>query len=327
MTSRRVVVTGAGGFIGSHLVERLVAQGFSVTAMGHYSGSGENGWLNSLDAEVRDQITVISGDITDVEFVRRSTENMDIVFNLAALIAIPYSYLASRSYVNTNVIGALNVCEAIRSHQNRLVHISTSEVYGTPKEVPISETHPINPQSPYAASKAAADHICKSYYSSFEIDMTIVRPFNTFGPRQSQRAVIPTILNQLASGASKIFLGSTSPKRDFTYVEDTVRAIELAGTSTSIKGEIIQLGTGETVSIGDLVKLCERVTGREIEIELQGDRVRPSMSEVEILLSDPSYAFTSLGWKAEKSLEEGLIATYDWIKRQNKAINSSLYSI
>lgn len=328
MKSKTALVTGAGGFIGSHLVENLVSDGFKVKAFVHYNSKGGAGWLDELPREIQESFEIISGDLTDTEFVNNSAKSTDVIFHLGALIAIPYSYLAPRSYVNTNVSGTLNVCEAARKHDARVLHMSTSEVYGTPETTPITEEHALKPQSPYAASKVAADQIALSFFRSFGTRVTVVRPFNTYGPRQSQRAIIPTLLSQVLAGQKVVKVGSLSPKRDFTYAEDTARGLIAAESTDEIDGETIQLGTGQTISIGDLITLIGKVTGKDFEINQETNRVRPEKSEVEILLSDPSKALKLLGWAPQISLESGLQKTVKWMEENlHKLNNPSKYSI
>ncbi len=314
VSGQRVFVTGADGFIGSHLVERLVREGAEVRALCLYTSQGTHGWLDESDHEVRDAVDLRLGDVRDAELMRNLAHGCDLVLHLAALIAIPYSYLAPRSFVETNVTGALNLLEAVRASGARMINTSTSEVYGTPETVPISETHPLRAQSPYAASKIAADKLCESYAASFGADVATLRPFNTYGPRQSMRAVIPTVLTQLLAGVREIRLGNLTPRRDFTFVSDTVDGFVRAATVGLARGEVVQLGTGVTVSVGDVVELCRQVTGREdAEVIVADERVRPEGSEVEVLLSDPEIARGRLGWTPTVDLEEGLRATTAWI--------------
>lgn len=319
--SSRVLVTGAGGFIGSHVVDLLLAQGLQITALCKYSSNGNFGWLDSDRYTRTPNLERVLGDITDSEFVRKIASDKDVVINLAALIGIPYSYVASRSYVNVNLGGTLNILEALKDSDTRLVQISTSEVYGTPKSVPIKLSHQINPQSPYAATKSAADQLCSSYAKSFGTKVLIVRPFNTFGPRQSRRAVIPTILSQIVLGTKQIQLGSISPKRDFTYVEDTARAIVAACTKGIPDGRVIQLGTGRSVSIEELLNICRVTFDFEFDVITQNDRIRPEQSEVDILESDPISAMEDLGWTSTVPLEEGLKRTFEWLQVQNLSLD------
>jgi NAD dependent epimerase/dehydratase len=319
LKGKTVLVTGSDGFIGSNVVERLVADGARVKAFCLYNSNGSTGWLDESDtfkAAVRDgQAEVVLGDIRDPEHVSASVEGVDVVLHLAALIAIPFSYVAPRSYVETNIIGTLNVLEAVRRHGTpRMVNTSTSEVYGTPEEVPITEHHPLRGQSPYSATKIGADKMCESYALSFETPVMTLRPFNTFGPRQSTRAVIPTVLAQMLTGAEQIRLGDITPKRDFTFVTDTADGFVRAALSDVAPGTTIQLGTGRTVSVGEVVELCKKVTGSSAEIVTESERIRPEGSEVQVLLSDPSNANAVLGWAPTVSLEEGLAATAEWLR-------------
>ncbi len=318
-----MLVTGGGGFIGSHLVESLVHAGASVTALAHYNGSGSTGWISKLPTKIQNELNPVMGDVTDSEFVADQISQQEIVFNLAALIAIPFSFKSPRLYFNTNVLGTMNVLEGAKKSGSRVIHMSTSEVYGTPENVPILETHAIKPQSPYAASKAAADNLCYSYSQSFDLDVTIIRPFNTYGPRQSTRAIIPTILSQLLAGHEFINVGSLEPVRDFTFVSDTVKALRLAGLQMGISGETIHLGTGESVSIGELLNYCKEIFNRSFEIQVQDQRKRPSRSEVMILHSDPAKAKNLLNWESEVSLKEGLITTSEWMKTQGSYLEKS----
>ena len=319
LTGQTVLVTGSDGFIGSHLVERLIAEGAHVRAFCFYNSFGSTGWLDQSDifkqSVKNGHSEVILGDIRDPEFVMDAVGGAEAVFHLAALIAIPFSYLAPRSYVETNIIGTLNVLEAVRRHGTaRMINTSTSEVYGTPEEVPITETHALRGQSPYSATKIGADKMCESYALSFQTPVTILRPFNTFGPRQSSRAVIPTVLSQMLAGGKQIRLGAVSPKRDFTFVTDTCDGFVKAATVDLAPGETVQLGTGRTVSIGELVEMCKHVTGSHAEIVTDEQRLRPDGSEVEVLLSDPTRAGELLGWKPTVSLEDGLRETANWLR-------------
>jgi UDP-glucose 4-epimerase len=316
-----LLITGAGGFIGSHLVEDLVNEGFKVRALVRYQSTGSIGWLNSIPIGLRNEIEIVHGDIRDTEFVTNICKGIDKIVNLAALIAIPYSYSASRSYVETNVIGTLNILEASKIHNCQLVQISTSEVYGTPSILPITEQNELRPQSPYAATKVGADKLVESYVASFGLEATILRPFNTFGPRQSMRGVISNILLQIAAGFPTLSIGNLLPRRDFTFVSDTVVGIRKAIQYSPKIGETIQLGTGVSVSIGELIEVCKSITGSSILIEDSAERHRPPRSEVEVLLSNPSKAKLILDWSPTVSLEEGLSETYDWILQ-----NLNLYS-
>ncbi|WP_425956289.1 SDR family NAD(P)-dependent oxidoreductase [Xylanimonas sp. McL0601] len=324
IAGKTVLVTGSDGFIGSHVVERLVADGADVRAMCMYNSNGSAGWLD--ESPVRGDVDVQLGDIRDAEHVRRLVKGADVVLHLAALIAIPYSYVAPRSYVDTNITGTLNVLEAVRAEGTpRMVHTSTSEVYGTPESVPITVSHPLRGQSPYSASKIGADKMCESYALSFGTPVTVLRPFNTFGPRQSMRAVIPTILNQLLAGATEVHLGALSPKRDFTFVADTADGFVRAATTDLAPGTVVQLGTGRTVSIAETFDLCLEATGANATVTTDEDRFRPAGSEVEILLSDPTQAAEVLGWTPQTSLEDGLRATAEWLRGRVDTTKSGVY--
>lgn len=328
LAGRSVLVTGADGFIGSHLTEALVAAGAKVRAFCVYNSNGSLGWLDETDRETRAVLDVRLGDIRDARFVASACEDVEVVFHLAALIAIPYSYTAPESFVDTNIRGTLNVLEAVRRAQCvRMINTSTSEVYGTPDEVPIRETHPLKGQSPYSATKIGADKLCEAYHLSFETPVTILRPFNTYGPRQSARAVIPTILSQLLSGRRSLRLGSLDPKRDLTYVADTVAGFIAAATAKGIEGMTIQLGTGRTESVGDIVQMAGRVCGVDVEVETDKQRIRPKGSEVMVLLSDPSLAAEKLGWRATTTLEQGLAQTAEWIRGHLDSYRPDLYAV
>jgi NAD dependent epimerase/dehydratase len=311
----RVLVTGADGFIGSHLAERLVREGAKVRAFCLYNSQGSLGWLDQASPEVREAIDVRLGDIRDGRFVQTACEDIDVVFHLAALIAIPYSYLAPESFYETNVRGTLNVLEAgRRTGVRRIVQTSTSEVYGTPTVLPIRESHPLCAQSPYAASKVAADQMALSYHLSFATPVVVLRPFNTFGPRQSTRAVTATILSQLLSGQKQVKLGRLDTRRDLTFVSDVVQGFLLAGMTANVEGHVIHLGTGRSVSIGDLFALSCRLVGVDAEVESDSRRMRPGPSEVMVLQSDPSLAASELGWQPDVKLEEGIQKTIDWMR-------------
>lgn len=312
---KAVLVTGADGFIGSHLVERLVADGARVRAFCLYNSQGSWGWLDHATEQTRSAIDVRLGDIRDARFVEDACRDVEVVFHLAALIAIPYSYAAPQSFIDTNVTGTLHVLEgARRAGVKRVVHTSTSEVYGTPKDLPIRETHPLNAQSPYAATKVAADQLAISYQRSFGVPVTVLRPFNTYGPRQSTRAVLPTILRQLLEGRTSIELGRLDTRRDLTFVSDTVSGFVRAALAEGIVGETIQLGTGRAVSIGELFEASCRALGVKASAVVDPKRLRPDASEVEVLESDPALALQLLDWRPEVTLEEGLRRTADWMK-------------
>ncbi|WP_222851110.1 SDR family NAD(P)-dependent oxidoreductase [Phytoactinopolyspora mesophila] len=308
-------MTGADGFIGSHLVDRLLDEAARVRAFCVYNSNGSYGWLDEFEPERLFDVDLQLGDIRDPRSVRRAVRDVDVVFHLAALVAIPYSYQAPESFVDTNITGTLNVLEAVReAGAVRVVHTSTSEVYGTPESVPITEGHPIQAQSPYSASKIAADQLCQAYARSFRIDVVTLRPFNTYGPRQSARAVIPAILGQLLAGAEEVRLGSLWPRRDLTFVTDTVDGFVRMATSDLAPGSLIQLGTGHAVSIGELFDLCCEVTARRARVVTDRERLRPAESEVQVLLSEPSQAKEELGWQASCSLRDGLAETARWLE-------------
>lgn len=306
--TKQVLVTGAGGFIGSHLLEELVRRGDTVRAFIHYNALGTQGWLDSLAPDFRDEFEVVAGDIRDADRVSEAVRGCDVVYHLAALIAIPYSYHAPASYVATNVMGTLHVMQAARQHGvERLVHTSTSEVYGTAQFIPISETHPLQAQSPYAATKIGADQLALSFQAAFGVPVTVLRPFNTYGPRQSARAVIPTIISQLAQGARSIQLGALHPTRDFNYVRDTVRGFLAAAAAEAAAGEVVNVGSGYEIAIGDLAHLIAEIMQTEIEIETEAERLRPDDSEVERLVADSTKAHALLGWTPAYAGREGLI--------------------
>jgi dTDP-glucose 4,6-dehydratase len=319
------LVTGGGGFIGSHLCEQLVELGADVRAMVHYNALGTWGWLDT--SPLRDQIEVMAGDIADRDSVRRAAEGRQIIFHLAALIAIPYSYHAPLSYVRTNIEGTLNVLQAARElYIELVVHTSTSEVYGTALTVPIDENHPLQGQSPYSASKIGADKIAESFHLSFDVPVITVRPFNTFGPRQSARAVIPAIITQCLTGET-VRLGNLHPTRDLNYVGNTVDGFIKAAAATAGIGQTVNLGSGREISIGDLAQLIAELTGQNIAIESDAQRLRPEGSEVDRLLADATRARELLGWQAEISLEDGLQKTIDWIQVNMDRYRPGVYSL
>jgi NAD dependent epimerase/dehydratase len=307
-----VAVTGAEGFIGSHLVEALVAAGHRVRAMAQYNSFSSYGWLETLPDDVMDSVEVVLGDVRDPGSVDRLLAGTEAVYHLAALIAIPYSYQAPHSYVDTNVTGTLNVLETVRRLDiPRLVHTSTSETYGTAQTVPITEDHPINTQSPYAASKAGGDRLADSYHASFGTQVVTLRPFNTFGPRQSMRAVIPTVIGQVAAGERTITLGDLRPTRDFTFAKDTAQAFLAVGTAPAeaVVGHTFNAGTGGEISVGDLVTLIGKLMAADLEVREDPQRIRPAGSEVMRLVCDASRLRAATGWAPAHSLEEGLEAT------------------
>ncbi len=310
---KRVLVTGAGGFIGSHLTERLVALGAQTRALVHYRSDGAWGWLEH--SEHKGEIEVIAGDITDRDSMVRAIRDREVVFHLAALIAIPYSYHAPASYVRTNVEGALNVLQAAReAGVERLVHTSTSEVYGTARYVPIDEGHPLQGQSPYSASKIAGDKLAEAFHLSFQLPVATIRPFNTYGPRQSARAVIPTIITQ-ALIEPEVHLGSLDPTRDFTYVADTVEGFLSVAGSPEAVGQVTNIGSGSEISIGRLASQILGLVGKkDLPIVCDEERLRPGPSEVERLWADTGRANQTLGWHPQNTLEEGLVQTIEWVR-------------
>ncbi len=322
---KRVLVTGAGGFIGSHLAERLVELGATTRALVHYNALGSWGWLDQ--SPLRGDMAVVAGDICDRDSVRSAMDGVDVVFHLAALIAIPYSYRAPASYVRTNIEGTLNVLQAARDlGTERVIHTSTSEVYGTARYAPIDEAHPLQGQSPYAASKIGADKMAESFRLSFAVPVVTVRPFNTFGPRQSARAVLPTIMSQCLAGDT-VRLGNLSPMRDLNFVSNTVDGFVSAAAVPDAVGRTINLGSGREISIGDLAALTAKIVGRPITIESDEARLRPEGSEVERLLADFTLARTVLGWEPLVSLEVGLQRTLEWMKTNGQTYRTGVYTV
>jgi NAD dependent epimerase/dehydratase len=323
---KSVLITGAGGFIGSHLTEHLVDLGANVKAFVRYNSRNDWGLLELLLKEKLDKIEVIMGDLKDADAVRNAAEDVDIIFHLGSLIALPYSYIHPRETIETNIFGALNVLTATKENSiEKLVHTSTSEVYGTAKYVPIDENHPLQGQSPYSASKIGADKIAESFYLSFELPVAIIRPFNTYGPRQSARAVIPTIITQ-ALTKEKIFLGSQHPTRDYTYVKDVVEGFIKVAESPKSIGEVINIGSNFEISIGDLANKIISLAGKNAEIIADPTRVRPQDSEVERLWCDNTKAKRLLGWKPTTPLDEGLKKTIEWISEHIHLYKSGLYN-
>ncbi|MBU2628353.1 MAG: NAD-dependent 4,6-dehydratase LegB [Proteobacteria bacterium] len=332
--NKRILVTGADGFIGSHLAEALVRQNYSVKAFVLYNSFNSWGWLDHADKSVTGNMEIISGDVRDPFCVTEAMKDCDIVLHLAALIAIPYSYHAPASYVDTNITGTLNIlCAARQWEVQKVIHTSTSEVYGSALFVPITEDHPLQGQSPYSATKIGADQLALSFYRSFHTPVTVVRPFNTYGPRQSARAVIPTVITQILSGRKKLKLGALDPTRDFSYIEDTVNGFIAAATSKKGNGEVINLGTGFDISIKDTVDIILRLMSSNMEIETEPQRIRPEKSEVNRLCSDNTKAKDLLDWKpkfsGKKGLEKGLEKTIEWFsKKENLAgYKTDIYNI
>ncbi|MBT8568331.1 SDR family NAD(P)-dependent oxidoreductase [Polynucleobacter paneuropaeus] len=308
---KKVLVTGADGFIGSHLVEALVIEGYQVKALSQYNSFNNWGWLEDIDC--LDRVEVLTGDIRDPHYCKHITKNIDGIFHLAALIAIPYSYVAPDSYVDTNIKGTLNICQAaLENGVQRVIHTSTSEVYGTAQYVPIDENHPIQPQSPYSASKIGADAMAMSFYNAFQLPVTIVRPFNTYGPRQSARAVIPTIISQIAAGKKEIKLGDVTPTRDFNYVADTCRGfIELVRCESAV-GEVVNIGSNYEISVGDTLNLIRELMHSEVQFITDDERIRPSNSEVHRLWCDNSKINRLTGFRPGISIRDGLERTIEW---------------
>jgi NAD dependent epimerase/dehydratase len=326
LKEKTVLITGAGGFIGSHLTEKLVELGIKVKAFVRYNSRNDWSLLELLPKEKLDKIEVIMGDLKDADAVRHAAEDVDIIFHLGSLIAIPYSYLHPRETIETNVLGALNVLTAAKeSSIEKLIHTSTSEVYGTAKYVPIDENHPLQGQSPYSASKIGADKIAESFFRSFDLPIAIIRPFNTYGPRQSARAVIPTIITQ-ALTREKIFLGSLHPTRDYTYVRDVVEAFVKVAQSPKSVGEVLNIGSNSEISIGDLANKIFSLVGKKAEIITDPARVRPQDSEVERLWCNNTKAKRLLGWEPTTSLDEGLKKTIDWVSDNINLYKPELYS-
>ncbi len=314
MADKSVLVTGADGFIGSHLVELLVTRGYKVKALSQYNSFNFWGWLEEINC-LKD-IEVLSGDVRDPHYCKKISQDVDVIYHLAALIAIPYSYHAPDSYVDTNIKGTLNICQAaLENNVERVVHTSTSEVYGTAQFVPINENHPLQPQSPYSASKIAADAMAMSFFNAFQLPLTIVRPFNTFGPRQSARAVIPTIISQIAQGVKEIKLGDLAPTRDFNYVADTCRGfVELAECDRAI-GSTVNIGSNREISIGDTLNLIKELMASDVNFITDAQRIRPENSEVFRLWCDNTKIQQLTGYTPAYSLEEGLRKTIDWFIR------------
>jgi len=324
----KVLVTGADGFIGSHLTEALQSEGYEVRALSQYNSFNSWGWLE--DIECLDNIEVISGDIRDLSFCNSLTKGVDVVFHLAALIGIPYSYIAPESYIDTNIKGTMNMCQAsINNEVSHFIHTSTSEVYGTANYVPIDEDHPLKPQSPYSASKIAADSMALSFYNSFNAPITIARPFNTYGPRQSARAVIPNIISQIAMGEKKIKLGLTSPTRDFNYVEDTCNGFISLLDRDKTLGEVFNIGSGNEISILETFNLIRDLMGSDAEVLNDENRIRPQNSEVERLCSNNNKIIKALGYKPSINFSSGLERTVTWFSdsRNLRKYKTSIFNV
>jgi NAD dependent epimerase/dehydratase len=334
LNNKKILVTGADGFIGSHLTEELVRRGCDVRAFVLYNSFNSWGWLDHAESAILTSLDVFAGDIRDPHGVKKAMEGCDIVMHLAALIAIPYSYHSPDTYIDTNVKGTLNIVQAARElGVEKVVHTSTSEVYGTAKFVPITEEHPLQGQSPYSASKIGADQIAMSFYTSFDTPVSIIRPFNTYGPRQSARAIIPTVIAQIANGHKKIKLGSLHPTRDMNYVMDTVRGFIAVAESEKSVGEVINIGSNYEISMGEMVNMITAIMGADISIETDTVRVRPEKSEVERLWADNTKAKRLLAWEplyaGKEGLRKGLVETIAWFTDPEnlKAYKAHLYNI
>lgn len=328
LKDKKVLVTGADGFIGSHLVEALVRVGAKVKALSQYNSFNSWGWLD--DVECKAEVEVVCGDVRDAHFVKEISKGSDVIFHLAALIAIPYSYRAPESYVDTNVKGTLNVCQAALDNGiSRVIVTSTSEVYGTARYVPIDENHPLQPQSPYSASKIGADMIAKSFANAFDLPLTIARPFNTYGPRQSARAVIPTIITQIASGMRQIKIGDTSPTRDFNYVADTCRGFISLAESDKALGETVNIGSNYEISIGATFELIRKLMNSDVEFVQDPQRIRPVNSEVNRLWCNNTKIHDLTGFVAQYSLEQGLAKTIEWFRdpRNLRKYKAEIYNV
>lgn len=329
-----ILVTGADGFIGSHLTEALVRMGCDVKAFVYYNSFNSWGWLDEAPEEIKNEIEVFAGDIRDPHGVKQAMQGCDVVLHLAALIAIPYSYHSPDTYVDTNIKGTLNILQAARElGVKKVVHTSTSEVYGTARYVPIDEEHPLQGQSPYSATKIGADQLALSFYRSFNTPVAVIRPFNTYGPRQSARAVIPTIITQIAAGQRELHLGSLHPTRDFNYIDDTVKGFIAVAESEKSLGEVINIGSNYEVSIGDLVQAITDIMKADIEIKTDDKRIRPEKSEVERLWADNNKAAQLTGWQPEyagmEGLKRGLQETIEWFSNPNnlKRYKTGVYNI
>jgi dTDP-glucose 4,6-dehydratase len=324
---KKILVTGAGGFIGSHLVEKLVEDGAQVRAFVRYNSRGDPGLLSMLSPDIFSKLEVVSGDLRDLPAITTAMKEMEVVFHLGALIAIPYSYKHPASVVESNVIGTLNILLAGgETGVNRIVHTSTSEVYGTALRVPIDENHPLQGQSPYSASKIGADKLAESFYRSFDLPVVTLRPFNTYGPRQSTRAIIPTIITQALTN-EVVYLGNLEALRDLTFVSDTVEGFLCAGKTPGVEGGTFNLGVGHEVKMGDLAKEIISLIGRQVEIQVDPSRLRPGKSEVQRLLSDNRLAKEKLGWSPQVELREGLTKTIAWISQNLSHYRPNIYQL
>lgn len=325
---KKVLVTGADGFIGSHLIELLVREEYQVKALSQYNSFNNWGWLEDVDC--LEGIEVLNGDVRDPHYCKHIAKDVDIIFHLAALIAIPYSYVAPDSYVDTNIKGTLNICQAaLDNGVKRVIHTSTSEVYGTAQYVPIDEKHPLQPQSPYSASKIAADAMAMSFYNAFDLPVTVARPFNTYGPRQSARAVIPTIISQIANGMKQIKLGDVSPTRDFNYVEDTCRGFLALANCDAAVGETVNIASNFEISVGDTLNIIRGLMGSEVEFIMDEQRLRPGKSEVLRLWGDNTYLRELTGFSPQHDIRAGLQKTIDWFTQPHQLAKykADLYNV
>lgn len=325
---KRALVTGADGFIGSHLTEMLVREGFAVKALSQYNSFNSWGWLEDVDCAK--EIEVLSGDVRDSHYCKKITKDVDVVFHLAALIAIPYSYVAPDSYVDTNVKGTLNICQAaLENGVGRVIHTSTSEVYGSAQYVPMDEGHPLQPQSPYSASKISADAMAMSFYNAFDLPVTTARPFNTYGPRQSARAVIPTIISQIAAGMRKIALGDVSPTRDFNYVTDTCRGFIALARCDRAVGEVVNIGSNSEISVGDTLGIIRELMGSDAEFLVEEQRLRPGKSEVVRLWCDNRKIRDLTGYEPKYNIRDGLAETITWFTRPEnlRKYKTNIYNV
>ena len=328
LKSKKILVTGSEGFIGSHLIEKLVELGANVTALVQYNSFNNWGWIDTFDDEIKDNIEIVTGDIREYDNMKRIIKEKDVVFHLAALIAIPYSYLSPMAYVKTNIEGTTNILEACRDYEvEKIVHTSTSETYGTAFYVPIDEQHPMQGQSPYSASKIAADKMAESYYKSFNTPVATIRPFNTYGPRQSARAVIPTIITQILSGVKEIKLGSLTPTRDFNYVKDTVEAFIKVAESDKTVGQVVNAGSNYEISIGDLANKIIEIIREDVNIICDEERLRPEKSEVNRLWAENIKIKKLTGWEPKYTLEKGLKETIHWIENNMEYYKSEIYNV
>jgi dTDP-glucose 4,6-dehydratase len=324
---KRVLVSGAGGFIGSHLIERLVREGAAVTAVVRYNSRNDYGLIELIPGDINERINVVSCDLRDEDAVEHACQNIDYIFHLGALISIPYSYSHLEEVIDTNVKGTLNILKAgLKNKVERVIHTSTSEVYGTAQYVPMDERHPLVAQSPYAASKIAADKLAESFYHSYELPITIVRPFNTYGPRQSSRAFVPAVITQALS-KNEIFLGSLHPRRDMNFVDDVVKGFLKAAQNEEAIGEIINLGSGQDISMAELADKIIAIIGRKVAITFDANRVRPPRSEVNVLIADNSKAKKILKWETRVSIEEGLKKTISWFAERKERYRVGRYNV